>query len=74
MSSARGHAATLLGTGKALVTGTRCNYSGCSHVATTSCFLYDSSGNSWSVTGSMNHPGVNHGATPPRYWRTARCS
>jgi N-acetylneuraminic acid mutarotase len=59
-----GHAATLLGTGKVLVTGTRCNYSGCSHVATTGCFLYDLSGNSWSITGSMNHARVNHTATP----------
>jgi Galactose oxidase, central domain len=58
-----GHAATLLGTGKVLVTGTRCNYSGCSHVATSGCFLYDFSGNSWSITGSMNQARVNHTAT-----------
>ena len=58
-----GHAATLLGTGKVLVTGTRCNYSGCSHIATPACFLYDFSSNSWSITGSMNHARVNHTAT-----------
>jgi hypothetical protein len=58
-----GHAATLLGTGKVVVTGTRCNYSGCSHVATPGCFLYDFSSNSWSITGSMNHARVNHTAT-----------
>ena len=59
----RGHAETLLGTGKVLVTGTRCNYSGCSHVATATCVLYDFSGNSWSITGSMNHARVAHTAT-----------
>ena len=58
-----GHAATLLGTGKVVVTGTRCNYSGCSHVATPGCFLYDFSSNSWSITGSMNHARVRHTAT-----------
>jgi N-acetylneuraminic acid mutarotase len=58
-----GHAATLLGTGKVLVTGTRCNYSGCSHVAASRSFLYDFSSNSWSITGSMNHQRVNHTAT-----------
>jgi hypothetical protein len=58
-----GHAATLLGTGKVVVTGTRCNYSGCSHVATPGCFLYDFSSNAWSITGSMNHARVNHTAT-----------
>jgi hypothetical protein len=58
-----GHAQTLLGTGNVLVTGTRCNYSGCSHVATQSCFLYNFSSNSWSITGSMNRARVNHTAT-----------
>ena len=59
----RGHAETLLGTGKVLVTGTRCNYSGCSHVATTYSFLYDFSSNSWSRTGNMNQSRVYHTAT-----------
>jgi N-acetylneuraminic acid mutarotase len=58
-----GHAQTLLDTSNVLVTGTRCNYSGCSHVATSDCFLYDFSTNSWSNTGSMNHARVSHAAT-----------
>jgi N-acetylneuraminic acid mutarotase len=58
-----GHAQTLLDTGNVLVSGTRCNYSGCSHVATFFCFRYDFSTNAWSITGSMNHARVNHTAT-----------
>ena len=58
-----GHAETLLRTGKVLVTGTRCNYSGCSAIATESCFLYNVSTNSWSIAGSMHHSRVFHTAT-----------
>jgi hypothetical protein len=58
-----GHTQTLLDTGNVLVTGTRCNYSGCSHVATFVCFLYDFSTNAWSTTGSMNGPRVSHTVT-----------
>jgi N-acetylneuraminic acid mutarotase len=57
------HAATLLGSGSVLVTGARCNYSGCHVLAITSALLYSVSGNSWSVTGSMNHPRVYHTST-----------
>lgn len=58
-----GHGETLLRTGEVLVTGTRCNYSGCSHIATGSCFLYNVSTNSWSIAGSMHHSRVYHTAT-----------
>src|ERR1019366_2402205 len=58
-----GHATTLLGTGKVLVTGTRCNFRGCGGAATAGCFLYVSSSNSWSITGSMNQARVHHTAT-----------
>jgi hypothetical protein len=58
-----GHAQTLLDTGNVLVTGTRCNYSGCSHVATFFCFLYDPSTNLWSSTGSMHYARVYHTTT-----------
>jgi hypothetical protein len=55
--------ASLLNTGNALASGTTCNYSGCGHVPSSACFLYTTSTNSWSVTGSMNHARVGHTST-----------
>jgi hypothetical protein len=55
--------ATLLNTGNVLASGTVCAYSGCGHVPTSTCFLYTTSTNLWSVTGSMNQARVGHTST-----------
>src|SRR6516162_3935465 len=55
--------ATLLPKGNVLASGTVCSYSGCGHVPTATCFLYTTSTNSWSVTGSMNQPRIDHTST-----------
>lgn len=50
--------ATILDNGNALGTGCECKsskYYNCGFKATNTAFLYDSSGNSWSLTGSMNY-------------------
>ena len=56
--------ATLLPNGNVLASGTACSYSGCGHVPTATCFLYTTSNNSWSVTGSLNQPRIDHTSTP----------
>jgi hypothetical protein len=38
-------------------------YSGCGHVPSTTCFLYTTSTNSWSVTGSLNQARIDHTST-----------
>ena len=55
--------ASLLSTGNALASGTRCTYSGCGHKATEYCYLYTTSTNSWSRTGNMNAPRLAHSST-----------
>jgi hypothetical protein len=55
--------ATLLPNGNVLASGTVCTYSGCGHVPSAACFLYTTSTNSWSVTGSMNQPRIDHTST-----------
>jgi galactose oxidase-like protein/Kelch motif protein len=55
--------ASLLNTGNALASGTRCIYSGCGHKATEYCYLYTTSTNSWSRTGNMNAPRLAHSST-----------
>jgi hypothetical protein len=55
--------ATLLNTGNALASGTRCIYSGSGQVATNGCFLYTTSTNSWSIAGGMNHARLGHSST-----------
>lgn len=55
--------ASLLITGNALASGTRCTYSGCGHKATWYCYLYTTSTNSWSRTGNMNQPRLGHSST-----------
>jgi len=55
--------ATLLPNGNVLASGTDCTYSGCGHVPSATCFLYTTSTNSWSVTGSMNQPRIDHTST-----------
>ena len=55
--------ASLLNTGNVLASGTSCNYSGCGHVPTVTCFLYTTSTNLWSLTGTMNQPRINHTST-----------
>ena len=49
----------LLANGNVLGTGNECKsnkFYNCGGVATATAFLYSFSGNSWSVTGSMNYP------------------
>ena len=55
--------ASLLDTGNVLATGTTCNYSGCGHVATITCFLYTTSTNLWSLTGTMKQARIDHTST-----------
>jgi hypothetical protein len=55
--------ASLLDTGNALASGTRCTYSGCGHKATEYCYLYTTSTNTWSRTGNMNAPRLGHSST-----------
>jgi hypothetical protein len=55
--------ASLLNTGNALASGTRCTYSGCGHKATWYCYLYTTSTNSWSRAGNMNQPRLGHSST-----------
>jgi hypothetical protein len=55
--------ASPLNTGNVLVSGTTCNYSGCGHVPTVTCFLYTTSTNMWSLAGTMNHARINHTST-----------
>jgi Galactose oxidase, central domain/Kelch motif len=55
--------ATLLPNGNVLASGTNCSYSGCGHVPTATCFLYTTSTNSWSVTGKLNQPRIDHTST-----------
>ena len=55
--------ATLLQNGNVLAGGTDCTYSGCGHVPSATCFLYTTSTNSWSVTGSMKQPRIDHTST-----------
>ena len=55
--------ASLLNTGNVLASGTTCNYSGCGHVATFTCFLYTTSTNLWSLTGNMKQPRIDHTST-----------
>jgi N-acetylneuraminic acid mutarotase len=55
--------ASLLNTGDALASGTRCTYSGCGHKATDYCYLYKTSTNSWSLAGNMNQPRLSHSST-----------
>jgi N-acetylneuraminic acid mutarotase len=55
--------ATLLNTGNVLASGTRCTYSGCGGAATTICFLYAFSSNTWSVAGDMNQARLSHTST-----------
>lgn len=55
--------ASLLNSGNVLASGTTCNYSGCGHVPTATCFLYTTSTNVWSLTGTMNQPRINHTST-----------
>ncbi len=55
--------ASLLNTGNVLASGTSCNYSGCGHVPTATCFLYTTSTNLWSLTGTMNQARINHTST-----------
>jgi len=52
--------ATLLNTGNVLASGTHCDYSGCGATIVNTCFLYATSANSWSVTGSMNDARIHH--------------
>ena len=44
-------------------TGTTCNYSGCGNVATITCFLYTTSTNLWSITGTMKQARIDHTST-----------
>jgi hypothetical protein len=55
--------ASLLNNGNVLASGSVCAYSGCGHVPTSACFLYTTSTNSWSTTGSMNQARVGHTST-----------
>jgi N-acetylneuraminic acid mutarotase len=55
--------ATLLPNGIVLASGTDCTYSGCGHVPSATCLLYTTSTNSWSMTGSMNQPRIDHTST-----------
>ena len=55
--------ATLLLNGNVLASGTNCSYSGCGHVPTATCFLYKTANNSWSVTGTLNQPRIDHTST-----------
>jgi hypothetical protein len=55
--------ATLLSNGNVLASGTDCNYSGCGHVPTDTCFLFATESNTWSVTGSMNQARIDHTST-----------
>jgi hypothetical protein len=55
--------ATLLNTGNVLGSGTHCDYSGCGATIVANCFLYATSTNSWSVTGSMNDARIHHTST-----------
>ena len=51
--------AALLGNGNVLGTGSECKstkYYNCHNVPTATAYLYSSSENTWSQTGSMNHP------------------
>lgn len=59
--------ASLLNTGDASASGTRCTYSGCGHKATDYCYLYTTSTNSWSLDGK------HEPATAPLCFRTAKC-
>jgi N-acetylneuraminic acid mutarotase len=55
--------ASFLNTGNVLASGTTCNYSGCGHVPTATCFLYTTSTNVWSLTGTMKQPRIDHTST-----------
>lgn len=55
--------ATLLDNGNVLGSGTYCDYSGCGATSTATCFLYTTSANSWSVTGSMDQRRTHHTST-----------
>jgi hypothetical protein len=55
--------ATLLHDGNVLASGTYCHFSGCGSTVVTACFLYATSTNSWSVTGSMNQARIHHTST-----------
>ena len=55
--------ASLLSTGNALASGTRCTYSGCGYKATVYCYLYTTSTNSWSRAANMNQPRLSHTST-----------
>src|ERR1017187_9283327 len=55
--------ATRLNNGNVLASGTYCHYSGCGYTIVATCFLYATSTNSWSVTGSMNQARIHHTST-----------
>ncbi|HEY1895850.1 MAG TPA: hypothetical protein VGG62_06245 [Terracidiphilus sp.] len=55
--------ATLLPNGNVLASGTVSSYSGCGHLPTETCFLYTTATNSWSVTGTMHTPRIDHTST-----------
>jgi hypothetical protein len=54
---------TLLNNGNVLGTGTYCSYSGCGSTVVATCFLYATSSNIWSLTGSLNDARIRHTAT-----------
>jgi len=55
--------ASLLNTGNVLASGTTCNYSGCGQLPTITCFLYTTSTNLWSITGTMRQARIDHTST-----------